>query len=380
MDGLPQPHIDSLALATILFLIPPKPVCDSLLLSFLLGVRPIYPLIHLPTFDSDYNAFWHWYQNLDTALPAKKLIDDPTFLCLLFNILYCGAATASSEFWAAGALCNVKRGLVLEQLMNASSASLRLVQHLRFPTFNTLVASLLMHSCLRKECESNDHSGFVGAMVRISQTMGLHLEASQLGLDAVSCEMRRRVWWHVLWLDLQHSIFTGSPLYFHDHETRQNVAMVSENRDRDISGPQPTGQSMLSGPGSASMLFAIGRFEFTRFERLVFSHLYSTGGLEGHQNEINDSVRKFELIINTLIARMPAQGIPEQGSIPYRLANASPLSRQEVYWDHFHEPTAFTTWARIMLSMMKTEIAIFLGRLSLELGNTSKQGQSKWHR
>ena len=331
---------------------------------------------------SDYNDFWHWYQNVETELPTDKLINDPTFLCLLFTVLNCGATMASAVFWTTGALHNLKRQSTIEQLENASSTSLKLVQHLRFPTFNTLVASLLMHGCLRHEGQSSDDSDFVSAMVRVAYGMGLQIEASELKLDAVTCEMRRRVWWYILWLDLQHSIFKGLPMFCHN-EAQRNVAMVSERRDKDIASPQCADVStLLSGLCSASMLFAIGRFETARVERSMVNHLHSAQGAEGEYLEkINDAFKSLHITLNSLISRMPTQGVPEKGMIPSRLANASPLSHQELYMDHLNKPTVFTSWTRIMLTMLKTEAAILRERMSLQRGSVKNdEGQSQWNR
>ena len=51
--------------------------------------------------------------------------------------------------------------------------------------------------------------------------------------------MRRRVWWHILWLDLQNSIFTGLPLCFQRDDAQNHAQMVGEAQDRDIRGPIP---------------------------------------------------------------------------------------------------------------------------------------------
>ena len=240
-----------------------------------------------------------------------------------------------------------------------------------------------MHGCLRPEGESSDDSGFVSAMVRNAYGMGLHIEASELKLDAVTCEMRRRVWWHILWLDLQHSIFKGLPMFCYTTEAQQNVAMVSERRDRDIANPQSADVStLLSGPCSASMLFAIGRFETTRVERSMVNHLHSARRLEGEYLEkIQDSFKALLTTLSSLISRMPTQGVPEKGMIPARLANASPLGNQELYMDHSNKPTVFTSWTRIMLTMLKTEAAILLERMSLQRGSVkSEEGQCQWNR
>jgi len=378
---MPQPHIDAPALANLLPLLPPKPVCNMLLYAFLIGVRPIYPLIHVPTFHADYDDFWRWYSNLDTASPTCKLIEDPTFLSLMFTVLYCGAATAPLSLWTAGVLQSVKRDSVLEQLKSASFASLKFVQHLRFPTFNTLVALLFRHSCLKQEGEPHEDSGFVGTVVRIAQNMGLHLDGSRLGIDVVACEVRRRVWWHILWLDVQNSVLNGSPLCCH-HDNQYTAQMVSEIQDKDIhETASPVG--FLTSPtqrSSASMLVAMGRFETSRFERLMVNGLQSAPSADCF-HYLEKPLRNVQILLDSLRARLPAKGIPEKGLIPSRIANASPLTQKRLYGDAMEEPTVFTSWARIMLTMLKTEVTIMFqkGLLGCE-SNVNDQRRTRWNR
>ena len=311
--------------------------------------------------------------------PPKRLREDPTFLCLLFSILCCGAATASSSLGAIGVVEKSNRDTLIEQLRNASTSSLRYVQHLRNPTFNTLVAALFRHNCLRHEEERISESKSIGAFVRIAQGMGLHIEMPKPGFDAVAREMRRRVWWHILWLDVQSSIFTGTPPFCYNGKNERTAQMVSEASDRNICDDLSSGPPTPAGVSSAAMVFAIGRFQTSRFQRFLIDRL-QTGQILEDDNfaQIQNAMEGLERVINNLIAKLPAQGAPEEGWIPSRIMKASPLHRKDLYGDHTDQPTVFNSWARIMLTMFKTEAAILLHKLSLEAAN----GQSKttWSR
>jgi Fungal specific transcription factor domain len=386
LDNVPQPHIDSFGLATLLKSLPNKAVCDILLFSFLVGVRPIHPLIHTLTFRTDYNNFWQWRQNSEISLPDNKLLDDPTFLCLLFSVLYCGAATAPSPTWAVGVLQGMRRETMVEQLKTAFYTSLKLCQHLQHPTFNTLVSSLLAHSCSKQCSESMDDLSFVRKMARVAQSMGLHRDGALFGLDMVTCELRRRVWWHIVWLDVQASILNGSQTCFSGIKLQSDVKMVAETRDEDI--PQSNrgfltrAATLPSGASSVIMLFAIGRYETARFKHFLIDRLHSVKGLEGSQfDEFVTAAKKLNLTIDGLTARIPAQGFPEGGFIPSRLANASPLTHERLYGDHASQPTVFTTWTRIVLKMMKTEVTILLRKQFLGRADAgAKEGQRMWHK
>lgn len=64
--------------------------------------------------------------------------------------------------------------------------------------------------------------------------------------------------------------------------------------------------------------------------------------------------------MNSLIALVSTQGVPERGYISSRLANASPFTHPSLYKDDTSQPTVFAAWTRIMLTLMKFELAILL--------------------
>ena len=378
-SGTLQPHIDSVALAALLSFVPPKPVCNALLHRFLVGVRPLCPLIHVPTFRLDYEEFWRWYENSSSVLPNDKLVNEPTFLCLLFSILYCGAVT-SSAFWATGALHDVEKGPLIKRMEGASTASLKYVQHMQHPTYNTLVASLLRHSCSKQGGHRDNDAGYVTTVMRLAQAMGFHLEASPNEHNSITREMQRRVWWHILWLDVQDSAFNGSPLYYQDDVCRR---MVAECQDKDLTSDSiATGTAKpLDKGASAAMLYAIGRFETTRYERLVIRYLLGSRPHKEKKHQIGNAFTGLETSLRTLIARIPAQGVPEKGLLPSKLANASPGTHKSLYSDQLREPTAFGAWIRIMLIMLKTEANILFEKVDLEASGHSRiDMENRWSR
>ncbi|KAL8688171.1 MAG: hypothetical protein Q9218_005853 [Villophora microphyllina] len=377
-----QPHIDSSTLANLLSLLPARQVCNTLLYSFLVGVQPLYSFVHVSTLRSDYNDFWQWYENIETAFPTGKLMDDPTFLCLLFSVLYCGSVTASNSFWAVGALQAVEKEAIVKDLGQLLDSSLKCVQHLRHPTINTLTASLLSHSFVAQEGDSADLD-FVSVMIRTAQRMGLHLQAPMPKLDAVACEVRRQVWCHILWLDLQTSVIHGLPMHCFSNDAQYSAPPSGERSAKTRSDRATTGLATPSvEEHSASMLLATGVSETSRFERLLVHHFH-TGDVAQARNiqSITGALKRLQASIDGMIASLPAQGIPEKGLIPSRMANASPLSSRNLYADHMQEPTVLTSLARVMLNMLKTEAAIMLQKTLLDVGSpNSSELDARWNR
>ena len=380
---MPLPYIDSLGLANLLTTLPKKAVCDTLLQSFLISVYAIHPLVHLPTFQTDYNNFWQWCRNSDISQPDNKLLGDPTFLCLLFSTLYCGATVSS---WNDGSLQNLEKESTVDQLRKTYSSSLNMCQSLQSPTFFTLVSSLLAHSCSKPDEADFEDLRFVSMISRIAQSMGLQHDGSLFGFDPIETEMRRRVWWHIVWLDLQVSMLHGSQACCGSTKAQSDVKMVSEARDEDLSTMTITSISkdIAQSPSATSiiMLLAIGRFETVRFKQFLVKSVDSACNLGQVQfKQCVSAAKSLQTKIDNLIVRIPVQGISETGFIPSRLAHASPLTHEGLYSDRACQATIWSAWARNMLTMLKTEVAILVQKPFLARADSkSIQQQRMWNR
>ena len=56
------------------------------------------------------------------------------------------------------------------------------------------------------------YSAFIGLSFRVAQMLGLHKDPSRFkSLDPISAEVRRRIWWHVVHLDVSIAVASGLP-------------------------------------------------------------------------------------------------------------------------------------------------------------------------
>lgn len=358
--------------------LPNRVRCDALLLSFMIGVRPIAPLIHVPSFREDYTQFWNWAAKSDVVItPSLKLIRDPTFFPLLFAILFSGAIAAPPGLWNQSPFQGVNKDLFLSELESACRNSLKLCQYNEYPTINTLVASLLWYSCCKQNSKRLEASSFTRQAVRSAQNLGLHDESVYEGTDTM-VDIRRRIWGHIMWLDVQDSIMNGSRICSGSDEVEEN----SSTSSRPFTYPTPPMQTN-DDRTSAMGHFTRGFYETTHFEHsllLALQHHRRPSRQIDFQHFLG-KLRKLHLTLDLLISRIPANGIPEKGYIPARVANASPLTDKDMYCDTGAGPNVFSSWARIKLTMLKTEAAILLQKAAL--GNAdvkTKNGRKKWQR
>lgn len=207
--------------------LPTKRQCHALYRCYILGVHPVMPLIHPPTLLGYYEEFWKWY---DHKSPSKTPYAHPSFIPLLFAMLYGGSVSCSAKKLKAE-FGDISRSSLSARLHDHVTRCLSLISFPRTPTLPALIAFLIVQTILAKEEEPLTSSSFIGLGLRVAQIMGLHRDGAQFGLDPCEAEVRRRVWWHIAHMDSVMSISSGLPPLVND-ESYWDVRPVSELKDR----------------------------------------------------------------------------------------------------------------------------------------------------
>ena len=347
---MPPSHISSSSLAKVLHALPTKPVSNALFQAFLVSVYPIHPLVDIPAFQSEYDAFWEWAA-IGSLLPPAKLIEDPTFTCLLFAILYSGASVTPTSTWqdSSSPLATIECGTTIVELNEACSGSLNACQHTAHPTINTLVASLLAHQFSSQETPL-ERTIFISTTIRLGQSMGLHRLSEVPGAGS-SRNYRNRIWSHIMWLDVQSSIASGLPTCYH--------SITTPTKDRSM--------------GNLVSLYAHGRYETARQQTMLLSKVQPDPTLESDDGyRINSlsiqvflhNLREHISLLDRLIDQIPAPQAKQEDLINF-WANASPQTHAFLYEDGRNDANVFSICVKIMLSLLKLESVITLQKLFL---------------
>ena len=177
--------------------------------------------------------------------------------------------------------------------------------------------------------------------------MGLHRDGSLFDLKEVDCEVRRRVWWHIMHLDIQGAIATGLPPLGGSSEDQFDTRMPSELRDELIGSDLVASDRESANASSPAMILAVGRYETTVLLRKIIVRLL---GIKPPRKdditEMGQMIHGLKAKLEERIARIPARGLPEMGFLPQH-------HQQEEINDIIKEREGvFNSWARIMLSMM----------------------------
>ena len=246
---------------------------------FMSGVHAISPVLHPPTVLRCYNRFWEWY-NGDSY--SSKPCPEPLFIPLLYAIWYGGSVTISirtiqAEFNMA------PRSALSKVYSEEASRWLTKISFPRSPSLQGLAAYLLVQTILSKEEEPLTSSLFISLAMRVAQTMGLHRDPAQFGINPCEAESRRRLWWHIVHMDGVVAMSSGLPPLVSD-ENYWDVRDTSEVKDTllgtaeadryerlvaaNMREPQnPDSPTVCGGPSMVNVYYLCARGKYTMASR-----------------------------------------------------------------------------------------------------------------
>jgi hypothetical protein len=185
-------------------ILPKKAVCDRLVASYIDTSETIYRILHIPTFREQYELYW------EGKLQTESFV--PQLLCILsiasrFETKSKGLGPERSEGVHIPTACALIRtwldGLKGKQLVE----------------FTTLqVEVLLLHAQRMIIARADESWTQLGFVVRLAMTMGLHREPSEFEprMTIFVGELRRRLWFTILDMDLHTSLHSNLPCLLRD--------------------------------------------------------------------------------------------------------------------------------------------------------------------
>jgi hypothetical protein len=184
------------------FVLPPRSMADHLIQAYWEHVSSLYPFLYKPLFDAAYELLWVPVTNEETlsrssdagignsvnAGPRSRL-----FHCALNAMFALGAQFSDIPEADRRSTSNSfsSRSLALLQVDLMESGCIALVQTI-----------LLIVQYLQSTTYPNRCWNLIGMACRVSQGLGLHVEDRQTRRVGLELEMRRRVWYGCLILDM----------------------------------------------------------------------------------------------------------------------------------------------------------------------------------
>ena len=143
--------------------LPGRSVTDVFVDSFFLAVQPVFPIVLSDEFNAQYANIFDMDFDLQTELIIDKV---PTYLCVLWAVMYCGAVVTPSESWTRLAL-NMDKNKMIKQLEEGYQCAVEFCKRESvYPTEYTLAASLLHHCAGHKNTGAIERLTFIAQAVR----------------------------------------------------------------------------------------------------------------------------------------------------------------------------------------------------------------------
>jgi hypothetical protein len=255
-------------------ILPTKDIADSLVERYHDAVHQITPVVHWPTFQSQYGAFW---RTASTGLePASGL------RALVFSILFAAAASIAGEtenhpsqqsrLTARNALQTVtEQALVDAKVLHAT----------RLEVLQALVIYLL--PCFGIQT-SRAHVGLLSMAITLAESQGLHKDLA-LSPDSRETErqVRRLIWFHLSALDLRacYGHCARMRITSDDYETQMHDHKEAAN------GLSAAGDTS----GWSPLTFARIRFECVEMSKIVW---HDRAKVERREMTITNCLGKIE--------------------------------------------------------------------------------------
>jgi hypothetical protein len=223
-------------------MLPDKETCEQLCNLFFATVFPLLPLLHLPAFAEDFYSFWGEVKQSDehNSQIGMFLRKQPGFVCLLSSILF-ASLVAVPPMRLRSVLGNDNISVTPGDMHFATVTSAALTGFPRSPSIYSLAAYIFVQSQFMRE-EDFAHCGdFVSTAFRVALGMGLHRHLPEAPFSISELEMRRRLWWYILHLDVMSSASSGLSPFFID-DKMANTEMVSPYYQNEGDGSQSKDQ------------------------------------------------------------------------------------------------------------------------------------------
>lgn len=194
------------------------------------NVDPLIKVVHVPSFEPTL---------LDAASHPENI--PKSLECLVFAVYYAAVTSIMpdncQERWGE------TRASLLQKYRFGVEQALARANFLHCDELVVLQAFVIFLVTLRRNEDPRKLWTLTGLVVRIAQTVGIHRDGSHFNLSPFEIEMRRRLWWQVLILDIRASedhgcdptigeaqFDTKMPLNINDTDISPTTTMYPEDR------------------------------------------------------------------------------------------------------------------------------------------------------
>jgi hypothetical protein len=242
--------------------------------------------------------------------------------------------------------------LLLEQAL----ARAEIIQSQDILTFEAFLIYLNCQLCVRKHDDTRSVWRMTGLAVRIAQSLGLHRDGTRFNLSPFDVEIRRRLWWQVLIMDVRAADDHGSDLMAMPE--RYDTKLPSNLNDEDI-GPE-SNEIPQALKEHTDITFSLLRFEMND----LLYRLHHVSPTSHGPSRLASSVEVFESWNKKLEEKYVR---PFDSSVPIQVVTMSlcKLIMAKI-WLIIHHPLHAQSDRNVLLSEQSRDALFMISRKLIE--------------
>lgn len=287
---------------------PPFSQAVALYQIFTENVAPIIRIFHMPTLD---RVYWD-------AMASSDPLDKNTEALLL--AIYYSAIISIGEDECQRVL-RLPRSRAEARYRFAVEQSLARARLLQTRSLTLLQAAVVFITALRTEDDTRAAWSLTALVYHLAQALGVHRDGTLFGLAPFDTEMRRRLWWHICFLDNRSSEYHGhEPIvtpYAFDAKPPLNV------NDADLT-PEMA-EFPAERVGWTDMTFCVARTEASRTQWKIGRTPPGRLKTPGSKTETGISVEDGEAMVRDLEQRLEEKYLRHcDPTVPFQLLTVLP--------------------------------------------------------
>lgn len=209
---------------TLASMVPDQKRTDALVQEYFATIETTYRVLHTPTFFQSYKEFWKDSGNVSAAFLAQLLV-------------ICACVNSSVEGGPTG--FNGRSSAVRDMAVHWLESSEKWVdqQSQKHMTLECFQVQILIVIAKRLNCVKIKREWTVaGHLLRLAMASGLHREPTFLSksISVFDQEMRRRLWYTILEIEMQASLDRGMPAAIHPHDWDSLPPLNIHDEDFDL--------------------------------------------------------------------------------------------------------------------------------------------------
>ncbi|KAH1421040.1 hypothetical protein KXX32_008222 [Aspergillus fumigatus] len=191
--------------------------------TFLGRVDPVVKILHIPS--TQPRVFAAINQRGDALADTQAL---------LFAICFAATTALHSDDPSREEICSDIR-----RYQQGFELALYRSSFLDTPTLISLQAMAIYQTCLRYHNSGRSNWTLHGLTTRAAQSIGLHRDGRHFNLSPLECELRRRLWWHIVTCDQRAAEDHGLSIIAHNEPCDTNLPSNLDDQDLSATATVP---------------------------------------------------------------------------------------------------------------------------------------------